>query len=273
MRIVEGFESISIITDDGDLFVNLGSKIKNNFFNAISSRDKVILFYNEIERIQRKYFLHLIGTIYTKLTGSVLELQCANKNIKLIYKKSNSLQIVLNIDVRFDKANLIFDLKNSEELFNKYLIHYLKGVRQEYFKEQNILVLTLESAEQINIFDNLFSFNEHLKYTVNFNFDSGEFEKFKKRVSILSSDKFTKRFSMLANLLEEHFKTLGCSIDDDFDKVRSNYLELTKIYHPDRHSLEPKEVQKNYMDKFQKIGFAYESLKPYFREQEHFISA
>ena len=79
------------------------------------------------------------------------------------------------------------------------------------------------------------------------------------------------RFSALANLLEENFEILGCSKNDDFATVRQNYLSLANIYHPDRHSNKSIAIQEEYAKKFKNIQSAYESLKPYFKNQENFV--
>ncbi|TWO19845.1 adenylosuccinate lyase [Campylobacter hyointestinalis] len=274
MNITQTLESITITTDDDSLFLNLADKIKENFTNSIKSRDKVILFYNENELVQRKYFLKLIGKIYEKISNDKIDfLFTHHKNIKLVYKKANSVQILININIKFDKNHIIFDLSKSDDIFNKYLIKCVETMKYEFFKNENLLSVSVDKAEKLDIFDSLFSFKEHIKYAVNFNFNESEYESFKKRIRIQNSKNYVRRFSMLASLLEEHFETLGCNANDDFETVRAKYLNLTKMYHPDRHLQKTIEIQKSYTDKFQKIGLAYEALKPYFREQDSFISA
>ncbi|AII14798.1 hypothetical protein (DnaJ domain) [Campylobacter iguaniorum] len=274
MNITQTLESITVRTDDALLFESLGKKIKENFLNCVGNRDKIIVFYNENELVQRRYFLKLISKIYSKISNqSVNFLFTYHKNIKLVYKKANSIQALLNIPIKFDKNSILIDLQNSEELFNKYLMKSLGEIEYEYFDTKKTLIISLKSSDKIEILDSIFNFKEHLKYMVNFIFEKDDFESFKKRIKIQNSKNYVRRFSMLASLLEEHFETLGCSANDDFETVRASYLNLTKIYHPDRHSKKPLEIQKAYTDKFQKIGIAYESLKPYFKEQDNFISA
>ncbi len=76
---------------------------------------------------------------------------------------------------------------------------------------------------------------------------------------------------MLANLLEENFGILGCKKDDDFETIRQSYLSLVNIYHPDRHANKNPLIQEEYAKKFKNIQSAYESLKPYFKNQENFV--
>lgn len=274
MKIIKTLESITIQTDDIEIFLELSKRIKKSFVKSIGNKDKIIIFYNENELAQRKYFFKLISNIYSKFSNENIDfLPTEHKDIKLIYKKDNSLQSVLDIDVKFEQKIIIFDLKNSDKLFNRYLIKQLDGMAHEFFEYQNIFRVDVESTNHIEILENLFSTKEHLKFIVNFNINKVKYEEFKKRVKILNSKNYVRRFSMLASLLEEHFKTLGCSVNDDFSTIKTSYLNLTKIYHPDKHVNAPNEIKKDYIDKFQKIGLAYEALKPYFKEQDSFISA
>lgn len=268
MQISQNNESITITTDDSELFMYLSTKIRDNFTASIGSRNKIIAFYNENEQIQRKYFFKLLSKIYFKSgskDGEIDFLDNIDKKIKLIFQKPNSLQIMLNIGVKFDKNSVIFDLKNSEDLFDKYLVKSLSGVRLEKFS--TFVAFYFDSVSELELLENILNYRDHLKYIVNFGFSDDDYTEFKKRICVIDSPKFHKRFSLLAGLLEEHFETLGCSADDDFEKVRSSYLELSKIYHPDARK------DNGCTEQFQKIVVAYEALKPYYKEQDEFIKA
>ena len=83
----------------------------------------------------------------------------------------------------------------------------------------------------------------------------------------LNSKGYKMRFNALASLLEEHFATLECSVGDDFNTVRAQYLRLSKLYHPDHASGNEQELG----SKFQEISFAYETLKPFFVEEDKYL--
>ncbi|ARR00916.1 adenylosuccinate lyase [Campylobacter porcelli] len=274
MEITQTLESITIVTDDCDLYLNLIYKIRQSFANVIGTRDRIIIFYNENELIQRKYLLKFIANLYRKTVGSGVEFWLTHhKNIKLIYKNPTSLQILIDIDIKFEDSKVLFDLKNSEELFAKYLMRGFNDANCDYFPRQNWLFFTPKSQKDIDTLSNIINIKEHLKYTVNFNYNKDEFELFKRRFNALNSKEYKRKFTMLATLLEDHFHTLGCEVGDDYDTVRASYLNLIKIYHPDRNAIKSDEIKKSYTDKFQKIGLAYEALKPYFQEQKNFIKS
>lgn len=265
MQVKSISQNLVITTDDSELFINLGSKMRENFQAAIGSCNKIIAFCRENELIQKKYFLKLVSKIYARKNGENIDISDTKEQIKLIFQKANSLQILLNIKVKFQKNSVIFDIKNSDDLFNRYLIKSLHGVEYEEFS--NLLVFNFSNVLQLGLLENILNYREHLKYIVDFTYENQDYKMFKKRIEVLDSPTYQKRFGMLANLLEEHFETLGVSADDDFNTVRSSYLELSKIYHPDRYGSNKIDCA----DKFRKISVAYEALKPFYKEQDEFI--
>lgn len=269
MEILSNDETITIITDDSDFFVNMSAKMRENFKSSIGTKNKTMAFYDVDEVIQRKYFFKFINKIYKKENGHKFEFnKSCDKKIKLVFQKENSLQILLHIKLKFDRNSVIFDMRKSDELFVKYLLKNFTGI--PYDECLGIYNFNFESLKQVETLENIIFFREHLKFLVDFDFNHDDFKEFKKRIKITQSPLFNQRFTLLANLLSEHFETLGVSANDDFSKVRSSYLELSKIYHPDKTG-EDSNTFNN--EKFQKISLAYEALKPFYKEQDEFIKA
>lgn len=271
MTITQTLESISIKTSDDDTFLKLKELLEKNFKNIISSKGKIISFYDENEIIQRRYFLKFISKLYSKQGKDINLYSTHHKAIKLEYRRENSLKIVLNTKAFFKNTSII--LKKSDQLFDKYIIKSLKNNGINYQNDEKNIVINPNKNTDFTILDYLLFNKEHLRFFVNFDFDEKEYEKLKFRINNQKSEKFLRKFSMLANLLEEHFQTLGCNLNDDYSAIRNSYLELSKIYHPDKHQDKSELIKSSYSKKFQEISIAYESLKPYFREQESFLSA
>ena len=267
MEITKTTQTAVITTDDSELFSNLSSKLRENFAKTLASRNKIMAFFGENEQVQKKYFFKLVAKIFSRTNDCEYDFDNINATqIKIVLKKENSLQIMLNIKVKFDKNQAIFDPSNSQELFNKYLVKSLQSVQYTEFK--NIMSFNFKDKKQLEKLENILNHRNHLRYIVDFDFDKDKFEAFKKKISVQNSPKYRRRFRILANLLSEHFEALGVSVYDDFDTVRASYLELSKVYHPDRNS-----GGKKFADKFQKISVAYEALKPFYKEQDSFIKA
>ena len=260
--------SIIISTSDDELFISLASKMRSCFDRSIGSKRKIIAFYNVNEQVQRRYFFKLISKIYERTNHSELDLStAAQSDIKLVFKKANSVQILVNLPMRFDKNSVIFDVKFADNLLKKYLI---KMIGAKHDSLANMLRFIIGDASELERLSDIISFKEHLSYTLNFIYNENAYNEFCKIIGTIDSAVYKRRFTMLASLLEEHFVTLGCKMDDDFETVRANYLNLSKLYHPDSANKLSADSDK-LREKFQEVSFAYEALKPYFAEQDKFF--
>lgn len=254
---------VSVVTDDDDIFIAIAGKIRSSFCQAIGQKNKIIAFYSPNELVQRKYLFKLITNINSRLNNEIINLHPSwTTNVKLAFERKNSVQIIVSIPLSFDRNSVIFDTKNCDEVLKKYFIKML-GAKHENLA--HFLRFIIQDTKQLEALQDLLVFKEHLRYIINFEFDRGEYESFCQMVYKLNSKDYKMRFSALANLLEEHFATLECSVGDDFNTVRAQYLRLSKLYHPDHAS------GKELGSKFQEISFAYETLKPFFAEEYKYL--
>lgn len=274
MDIRQTLESLSIETTDSKLFSELQAMMKKNFAKTLGQKDKIISFYDENELIQRKYFFKFITKIYSQKHKNEVEIKFAEyKTIKLFYKQENSLKITIATDVDFIKNEAIFSFDRPNGLFISYVAQKFKNSQIFINDEQTMLIIKVKDKSETSGLDELFTRNDHMHFWVKFKYDSDKFAKFKREANIQNSQKFVRRFSVLADLFTDHFNELGCKLDDSFETVRASYLQLVKIYHPDRHTNKSENVKQDYRVKFEKIQTAYESLRLYFKEQEVFVSA
>lgn len=65
--------------------------------------------------------------------------------------------------------------------------------------------------------------------------------------------------------LDKHYKTLGCTSQDSFETIKSNYRRLVKEYHPDKYM--NKDLPQEFIDlankKMKEIHEAYEAITKY----------
>lgn len=272
MDITHTLESISIKTSDDKLFCELSELINKNFKKTISSKGKIISFYEEAELPQRKYFFKFLAKIFEKKSGKPLNLAFVEyKTIKLNYIQENTLAKVLSVNVYFVKDEVVFRLNQNDKAFFGYILQTFKDNSHKI--SQTRLNLKIKNESDFNTLKTLFSKKEHLKFIVDFHYDFDEFAKFERNFKVQNSSKFINRFVALANLLEDNFKVLNCDTTSTSDEVRESYLGLVKLYHPDRHADKSQNIQSAYRQKFEEIRRAYEGLKPFFKSQEQFISA
>lgn len=274
MDITHTLESLSIKTYDDKLFCELKELINKNFKKTISSKGKIISFYDENEIPQRKYFLKFIKCIYEKQNNSQLNINFAEyKTIKLNYMQTNTLSKIIQASIFFEKDEVIFKTNKSENVFFSYITQSFKDNEFKLNENKTRLNLKIKSEKDFLNLKTLIYKKEHLNFLIDFKFDKDSFDKFERNYKVHKSSKFINRFSALANLLEENFKILNCNTNSNLDDVRESYLELVKIYHPDRHSNKSNNIKNVYRKKFEQIQQAYESLKSFFKSQEQFISA
>lgn len=267
-KITQNNQTISISTGCDEIFTSVASKMRCSFSRAIGQKNKILAFYSPNELVERRYFFKLISKIAKRVNNEIITLDSNEpSNIKLVFQRANSVQILVPISLKFDRNSVIFDLKSCDSVLKKYLI---KMISAKFDEVSYLLRFVISSNKELERLSDIIHFNEHLRYTVNFSFDHSAYNEFCQLVSKIDSKGYKIRFHALANLLEEHFATLGCSLEDDFATVRSQYLRLTKLYHPD-HADEALNDTSELRAKFQEISFAYEALKPFFAEQDKYL--
>lgn len=265
-KIISSKYSISIFTSSDEIFISLANKMRANFSRTIGQKNKILAFFSPNELVQRRYFFKLLSKINSRINGDLSSFDTLSpSNIKLCFKRENSLQALLDVPLKFDRNSVIFELKNCDEILCKY---FIKMIGAKCDKVAYLLRFGICNTKELERLSDMITFKEHLRYTLNFIYDKASYDEFCALVGKIDSKGFKLRFDALASLLEEHFITLECNINDDFATIRQNYLRLTKLYHPDHlNGANTSELRA----KFQEINFAYEALKPFFAEQDKFL--
>lgn len=260
------------IQEDSKTFYYLQNLINKNFKKKIGKKEKIIIFRQNEEKIQRKYFLKLISKIYKRknlyVTGEELEkIKCSyDKNIKLSLLKANQISQCIDIDVKIDDNYVVLLHFNMDyPILISYLKNYFKNHLATYRKKTRILTIYPNSAKTIELLENLLSQNELIGSYVKFNYSKKEYEEYKLVLNEKQNRK--KRYFALFSLLEEYYGILGCGKLDTFDTIRKRYLKLVKQYHPDRLGSADLSLNRYYRKKFLDIQNAYEMLKVHYSHQ------
>ena len=64
--------------------------------------------------------------------------------------------------------------------------------------------------------------------------------------------------------MNENYKILGVTEKDSKETIRNKYINLLRKYHPDRHG-------NKYLDKCQKINYAYKKILEEKENPKHFV--
>ncbi len=259
------------IQEDAKTFYYLQNLADKNFQKKIGRKNKVIIFKDDKELIQRRYFLKLLSKIFLRQTGdadkAVIIENALDKSIKLSLFKSNQLLQKMDINVAIeDNYAIIFSLGTHQPLFTSYLKNYFKDhlVR---IRPRNATFIVYPNGEiTAQLLNKLLLQKELFGSFVQFNYDNKSLNAY--TASLISRKIRRSHHSALFSLLESYFGVLGCQAEDSFDVIRHHYLQLVKKYHPDTCNACDENLHVKYKTKFQEIQNAYEMLKIHFREQE-----
>ena len=260
------------IQEDSKTFYFLQNLVNKNFKKKIGKKEKIIIFKQNEETIQRKYFLKLISKIYKRknsyVEDKVLEKikYSYNKNIKLTLLKANQISQCIDIDVKIDDNYVVLlNFTMDYSILVTYLKNYFKNHLVSYRKKTRVMTIYPNSDKTIELLENLLSQKELLGSYVKFKYNKKEYEEYKLVLNEKQNRK--KRYFALFSLLEEYYSILGCEKLDTFDIIRKRYLKLVKQYHPDRLDTKDLSLNRYYKKKFLDIQYAYEMLKVHYTHE------
>ena len=265
------------IQEDRKIFYFLQNLINKNFKKKIGKKEKIIIFKQNEEEIQRKYFLKLISKIYKRknlyVKNEELEKikRSYNSNIKLSLLKVNQISQCIDIDIKIDNNYVVLLYFNTNySILISYLKNYFKKHLISYRKRTRVMTIYPNSNKTIELLENLLSQNELLGSYIKFNYNKKEYEEYKLVLNEKQNRK--KRYFALFSLLEEYYLVLGCQRLDTFDIIRKRYLKLVKQYHPDRLDKTDLSLNTYYKKKFLDIQYAYEMLKVHYTHERDIVT-
>ncbi|MDD3342501.1 MAG: adenylosuccinate lyase [Sulfurospirillaceae bacterium] len=273
MQISLSHEMLAItLQEDAKTFYFLQNLAEKNFQKKIGRKNKTIIFKEESELVQRRYFLKLISKLYQKKNDDLLMRNCIenalDKTIKITLLKSN--QLLQHIDIKMDIEDnyaVVFSIGTPNTLLTSYLKNYFKDHLVRFRTKNNTMTLYPNSAQTAHLIEKLLQQKELLGCFVHFKYDEEDFLTYK--LSLRGRKSKRNHHGALYSLLEEYFSVLECKIDDSFEIVRGNYLKLVKKYHPDSCGLLADDLHIRYLKKFQEIQYAYEMIKVHYKNESH----
>lgn len=261
------------LEDDASTFYHLQNVIEKNFSKRIGRKDKTIVFKQENEEVQRRYFLKLIDKIYKRKNDFFCDKtsndikKALNKTIKITHLKSNQLQQQLKITMKIeDNYAVVFNIGSKNSVLVSYLRNYFKNHLIKYKLKNHTITLYPHSNKTAKLLEKLLNQKEIIGCYVDFSYDINDFLNYKNTLTKKINRR--KKFNALFSLLEEFYEILECKADDNFETIRKNYLKLVKQYHPDTVSHKNPSLTSHYCDKFQTIQHAYEMIKVHFDHEK-----
>ena len=252
------------IQEDSKTFYYLQNIADKHFSKKIGRKEKMIIFKEQDEYVQRRYFLKLLSKIYLRQNGDEEQAHLIesslDKSIKISLLKSNQVLQKMRIHLTIeDNYAVLFDLGSHNTLFASYLKSYFKDHLVRIRPKNGTITLYPNSDQTALLLEKLLIQKELFGCYVEFSYDEKSYEVYKK--TLLAKKARRSRHNALFSLLEEYFGVLGCKMEDSFEMIRHNYLSLVKKYHPDSCG----QNESNYVAKFQEVQNAYEMLRVHFK--------
>jgi len=270
MQISYSHEMIAItIQEDAKTFYFLQNLTKKNFTKKIGKKNKIIVFKQNDESVQRRYFLKLVSKIYKRKNHNSKKEELekiknsTNKSIKLTLLKSN--QILQNIDINMhieDNYVAVFNFDVNYSILITYIKNYFKDHLVSYRSKTKTMTIYPNGEKTIFLLERLLKKKELLGNYIFFHYDLLEYDNYKNTLEKKKNIK--RRLYALFSLLEEYYNVLGCCSNDTFEEVRQKYLKLVKQYHPDRLDLQDSSLAIQYTKKFHDIQYAYNIIKSHY---------
>lgn len=274
MHISYSQDLVSInIEEDTKTFYFLQDLAEKNFSKRVGKRSKFIIFKQDEESVQRRYFLKLVSKIYAAKNielkhDEVEEIKKSyNKNIKISLIKSNQILQCVNINLNIeDDYTMTFTFDATNTILISYLKNYFKSHISHYSSKNRLLNIEPHSSRTALLLEKLLEQKELLGSFVKFHYDNSQYERY---ISFLANKDYKDLINdSLFELLEEHYKILGCSKKDSFKTIRKRYLQLAKRYHPDIIDSSSSFLSKCYTKKFYDIQNAYKIIKMHFEHEK-----
>ncbi len=280
MQVSYSHDLIAIsIQEDAKTFYFLQNLINKNFSKKIGKKAKTIIFKQDNEKVQRRYFLKLISKIYKRKNINVKKAELEkiknsyNKSIKLTLLKTN--QILQNIKINMsidDNYVVLFKFETNNSILITYIKNYFKNHLISYRNRSKIMTIYPNSSKTTELIDNLLVQKELLGSYIEFEYNQHQYEQYK--VILNEKRKRKNRYFALFSLLEDYYNVLGCTKNDSFGVIRAKYLELVKQYHPDRLNSSNNYLATRCRKKFHDIQYAYEMIKTHYTyEKKHLTVA
>ncbi len=277
MQISYSHDMIAItIQEDAKTFYFLQNLTQKHFLKKIGKKNKIIIFKQEDENVQRRYFLKLVSKIYKRKNKNSKKEEIekiknsTNKSIKLTLLKSNQILQRIDIDMHVeDNYVVIFKFDVNYSILVTYIKNYFKNHLVSYRSKTKTMTIYPNGERTILLLEKLLKKEELLGNYIAFDYDKSEFANYK--ATIEKKRNIKRRLFVLFSLLEEYYKILNCSMNDSFDVVREKYLSLAKQYHPDRLNLQSRSLVAQYTKKFQEIQYAYKMIKSHYLHERKSI--
>lgn len=236
--------------------------IQKNFKFFIYLKESILVFPKSEDRSKRQFFMSCLLNNLNKTRTDKISIEF-NPDVPFFVEFANSKEssLVPKVIVKCHKDTVFFRFSDETKKIVEFLKKSFFGMRVDVDYCQKVAKIKVANKEEYSALRRLLAkkikFNDFLQ--VKFAYNEEEL------IRLNSYTKASKkRFS--SEYLSDHpdescFYELNCRYGDSFETIRQRYLELIKIYHPDRVYGRDEETIRHYTTKFRRVQNAFEQIK------------
>lgn len=233
--------------------------IARNFKFFIHLKESILVFPKGEDRLKRQFFIGCLLDNFNKTRANKLSFEF-NPNIPFFVEFSDAKNRVATPKVQVKCHNDFVFFRFSEETGR--IVEFLKksffGSKIDVDYDQKIAKMRVSNEGGYRSLCALLSKNIKLNDSLQVKFSYNE-EELARLNSYAKTPK--NRYFTEFGMMELYYKELNSSSLDSFATIKKRYLELIKIYHPDKVYGKEDEVVRRYTVKFRRIQNAFEQIK------------
>lgn len=233
--------------------------IQKNFKFFIYLKESILVFPKAEDRAKRQFFMSCLLNNLNKTRSEKLSFEF-NPDVPFFVEFANSQNglLIPKVIVKCHKDSVFFRFSDETRRIVEFLRKSFFGAKIDVDYHQKVAKVKVDSKEEYATLRRLLAkkvkFGDFLQ--VRFTYNEEEL------VRLNSYSRASKkRFNAYDSYEYECYALLNSRYGDSFDVIRQRYLELIKIYHPDRVFGKDEDTVKRYTAKFRQIKNAFEQIK------------
>lgn len=243
--------------------------VQRYFSNVLTLSGTLIIFHNESELSQKRYFFQWLYSAYRKkrqdLSPAFLKMlqSAATFPIRVrVLGKKKPVQAV-SVQLRVPAADrFALTIEPASSLMANYFRHRFgvwvcRQVTPAHFEVE-------ACAEALTVLSELLGRTQIMAQPVSFVYNKLQLDRLLSQSQKSDQTEQKQRFYKLVieedNKLKEAYKLLGCTADADAESIKRCYRELARRFHPDRAFSEGEAAVAEMTRRFHAINAAYELI-------------
>jgi len=236
--------------------------IQKNFKFFIHLKESILVFPKSEDKTKRQFFMSCLLNNLNKTKQNKLSMDF-NPDVPFFVEFANSKEgsLVPKVIVKCHKDSVFFRFSDETKRVVEFLRKSFFGMKIDVDYCQKIAKVKVANKEEYSALRKLLAkkikFSDFLQ--VKFAYNEEELVRLNSYAKA-SKKRFSADYSS-ESFKDSYFAELNSRYGDSFEIIRQRYLELIKIYHPDRVYGKDEETVKRYTAKFRRVQNAFEEIR------------